>query len=230
MRRSGSFLTPLLQADARAIFAAGIDAVSPRTMVENVLRFDKSQSTLHIGQTQHRIDSNVRLIAFGKAVSGMIRSTQEILGDNIKIAIGSIPFGLQRELTEKNKLDLLPIPKNNLVLLEGARDNLPDADSQNAAKRILDVALSSGENDILLTLISGGGSALLSLPPPEISLETKVDTIRIVAKAGASIGQLNRIRKELSIVKGGRLAEAAYPAKERIRITLDYSKTTFLLL
>ena len=57
----------------------------------------------------------------------------------------------------------------------------------------------------------------------------KVDTIRIVAKAGASIGQLNRIRKELSIVKGGRLAEAAYPAKERIRIALGYAKTTFLL-
>ena len=82
-----------------------------------------------------------------------------------------------------------------------------------AAMDIFDLALNSTENDILLVLMSGGGSALLPLPTPPLCLEEKLLAIKILSQAGATIQQLNTLRKHLSMVKGGHLASVAYPAQ-----------------
>jgi glycerate 2-kinase len=79
-------------------------------------------------------------------------------------------------------------------------------------KRILELVRSAGEKDLIICLLSGGGSALLVAPVSEVTLEDKQKVTDLLLKAGASIGELNAVRKHLSSVKGGRLARAVYPA------------------
>ncbi|NIA69091.1 glycerate kinase [Pelagibius litoralis] len=90
---------------------------------------------------------------------------------------------------------------------------VPDNAGQDAARRILTMAQDLGEDDLLLCLISGGGSALLALPADGISLEEKQAVNRALLKSGAAIDEMNCVRKHLSAIKGGRLAAAAAPAK-----------------
>ena len=98
-------------------------------------------------------------------------------------------------------------------MIEGAKKNLPDETAQLAASKIKGIAEGAGEGDLLLVLISGGGSALLPLPAHGITLEEKLTTVKALAKSGATITELNTVRKNLSGLKGGKLAQAAYPAK-----------------
>jgi glycerate 2-kinase len=89
---------------------------------------------------------------------------------------------------------------------------VPDAAGWDAARRILELAKGATEDDLVIALISGGGSALLSLPAPGLTLEDKQGINQALLKSGAHIGQMNCVRKHLSAIKGGRLATAAYPA------------------
>jgi glycerate 2-kinase len=86
---------------------------------------------------------------------------------------------------------------------------LPDGGSVAGAHRALDLARASGERDLLLVLLSGGGSSLMALPAPEVPLEAKQRTARILMEQGADIYELNTVRKHLSAIKGGQLALAA---------------------
>lgn len=90
---------------------------------------------------------------------------------------------------------------------------VPDQAGQAAARRILDSVQGLNENDLVLCLISGGGSALLSLPAPGIALEDKRRVNQALLRCGATIGEINCVRKHLSAIKGGRLALAAAPAR-----------------
>ncbi len=90
---------------------------------------------------------------------------------------------------------------------------IPDAAGRNAAGRILDLVAGLGQEDLLLCLISGGGSALLSLPAPGITLDDKQALNKALLKSGANINEINSVRKHLSAIKGGRLAVAAAPAR-----------------
>ena len=98
--------------------------------------------------------------------------------------------------------------------------------AQHAASKIKNIAQNVHENDILVVLISGGGSALLPLPLHPITLQEKLMTIKGLASSGATIHELNTVRKNLSGVKGGKLAKAAFPAKViclALQFTLCYS-------
>ncbi|MGH6948376.1 MAG: glycerate kinase type-2 family protein [Kiloniellales bacterium] len=90
---------------------------------------------------------------------------------------------------------------------------LPDAAGQKAAERILALAGELGADDLLLALISGGGSALLALPAAGLALADKQAINRALLRSGAAIGEMNCVRKHLSAIKGGRLAAAAHPAR-----------------
>jgi glycerate 2-kinase len=90
---------------------------------------------------------------------------------------------------------------------------IPDAAGQKAARRILDLVTGLGPKDLALCLISGGGSALLSLPAPGITLDDKQALNKALLRSGANINEINCVRKHLSAIKGGRLAVAAAPAK-----------------
>ncbi|HVH76929.1 MAG TPA: glycerate kinase [Stellaceae bacterium] len=89
---------------------------------------------------------------------------------------------------------------------------VPDAAGEKAAARILDLARGLGADDQLVFLASGGGSALLSLPAPGLALADKQAVTRALLRCGATIAEINTVRKHLSAIKGGRLAAAAAPA------------------
>ena len=103
-------------------------------------------------------------------------------------------------------------PLKRIEVVEAAHP-IPDAAGQNAARRILDLVKSLGPDDLALCLISGGGSALLSLPAPGITLDDKQALNKALLRSGANINEINCVRKHLSAIKGGRLAVAAAPAK-----------------
>ncbi len=89
------------------------------------------------------------------------------------------------------------------------------------SKTIHNILVEAGENDLVISLISGGGSALLPLPPDKISLEEKGATTDLLLKSGAEIGEINCVRKHLSRLKGGGLARLAYPARVLALILSD---------
>src|ERR671916_2810161 len=104
------------------------------------------------------------------------------------------------------------VPCRRIEIVEAAHP-VPDAAGRAAAGRILELARGAGPDDLVLCLISGGGSALLALPAPGLTLEDKQAVNKALLASGADIGQMNAVRKHLSAVKGGRLAAAACPAK-----------------
>lgn len=103
------------------------------------------------------------------------------------------------------------MPCRRIEVIEAAHP-VPDAAGQNAAKRILSLVKGLSADDLVICLLSGGASALLALPAPGITLEDKQTVTRELLRSGATISEINCVRKHLSAVKGGRLAAAAFPA------------------
>jgi glycerate 2-kinase len=103
-------------------------------------------------------------------------------------------------------------PCDRIEIVEASHP-VPDAAGQQAARRILDLAGGLGPDDQLVFLVSGGGSALLALPAPGLTLEDKQAVTRALLRCGATISEINTVRKHLSAIKGGRLAAAAAPAR-----------------
>ncbi len=104
------------------------------------------------------------------------------------------------------------VPCRHIEVVEAAHP-VPDQAGLDAARRILESVQGLGPDDLVLCLISGGGSALLSLPAPGITLEEKQQVNRALLRSGAAIDEMNCLRKHLSAIKGGRLAAAAAPAR-----------------
>jgi Putative glycerate kinase len=104
------------------------------------------------------------------------------------------------------------VPCQRIEIAEAAHP-VPDAAGLKAAERIMELARAAGPDDTVLCLISGGGSALLPLPLDGISLEDKQAVNRALLASGATITEMNTVRRHLSAIKGGRLAAAAYPAR-----------------
>ncbi|MBV6632054.1 MAG: glycerate kinase [Alphaproteobacteria bacterium] len=104
------------------------------------------------------------------------------------------------------------VPCQQIEIVEASHP-VPDQAGLKAATRIKALADELSENDVMLCLISGGGSALLSLPAPGLKLEHKQAVTADLLRSGATIGQMNAVRKHLSAIKGGQLAAAAHPAR-----------------
>jgi hydroxypyruvate reductase len=104
------------------------------------------------------------------------------------------------------------LPCRRIDVVEASHP-VPDEAGRNAAARILETVRGLGPDDLVLCLISGGGSALLSLPAPGITLADKQAVNKALLKSGADIAEMNCVRKHLSAIKGGRLAVAAWPAR-----------------
>jgi len=136
----------------------------------------------------------VDLIAVGKAAGPMLTEFEQSARVRVRTAVG---IGPERPAT-------LP---PDVAWYDGAHP-VPDARSVAAARRALQVAQHSGDNDVLIVLLSGGASALMALPAEDLTLEDKQETVRRLLKGGATIHELNTARKHLSAIKGGRLAAA----------------------
>jgi glycerate 2-kinase len=104
------------------------------------------------------------------------------------------------------------VPTKRIEVIEAAHP-VPDANSERGARRVLERVRGLGPDDLVLALISGGGSSLLTLPAPGLTLDDKQAVNRALLASGATIGEMNAVRKHLSAIKGGRLAAAAAPAQ-----------------
>ena len=138
------------------------------------------------------------LIAVGKAACPMAAAVQEIAGDRLDTAL---------VVTKKGHAAL-----GSCNVIEAGHP-VPDANSLRASETVTRMVHLLGERDLLILGISGGASALLSAPAAPVTLADKQQTTDLLLRAGATINELNAVRKHLSTLKGGRLAALAYPAK-----------------
>ena len=138
------------------------------------------------------------VIGAGKASAAMARAFEEHWPDELSgLVVTRYGYG---------------VPCDHIEIVEAAHP-VPDAAGLAAARRVLDMVRGLSADDLVLCLISGGGSSLLALPIEGLTLEDKQAVNRALLKSGASISEMNCVRRHLSAIKGGRLAAACYPAK-----------------
>ncbi|XP_058022421.1 glycerate kinase isoform X2 [Ahaetulla prasina] len=191
-----------------------VDAVLPGPILKRALVLQPGGCPrLLLHGRPFELKRNLYVVGFGKAVLGMAAVAEDILGSHLTQGIISVPQGIQETLRHAGMREMLLKPHSRIQVLEGARDNLPDKAAVEAARAILELAKSLTADDLLLVLISGGGSALLPAPIPPVTLEDKATVTRLLTSKGATIQELNTIRKALSLSKGGGLARVAYPAQ-----------------
>lgn len=172
------------------MFQSALRAVDPGVAVATALRRDGMR--LVAGRRAIGLEEidRVLVLAFGKASVSMARAIVSILGD---LPIDGIVVSNDPE----------DVPHLDVVR---AAHPVPDETSVSAARRLTDAAATVGPRDVVLVAISGGGSALLTLPAGGLSLNDLAATTSLLLRCGASIQELNTVRKHLSAVKGGRLA------------------------
>ncbi|GAB1294614.1 Glycerate kinase [Apodemus speciosus] len=212
-----------LAEQARQLFDSAVGAVQPGPMLQRTLSLDPSGRQLKVRDRTFQLRENLYLVGFGKAVLGMAAAAEELLGQHLVQGVISVPKGIQAAVEHAGKQEMLLKPHSHIQVFEGAEDNLPDRDALRAALAIQQLAEGLTADDLLLVLISGvgaadrepggGGSALLPAPIPPVTLEEKQTLTKLLAARGATIQELNTIRKALSQLKGGGLAQAAYPAQ-----------------
>ena len=185
--------------DARSIFAAGLAAAEPGRCMHRILTLDGKQ--LHCGSHHIALDSisTLRIVGAGKATAAMAAAAEEILGDRIEAGAINTKYG--------HALDL------NRIETFSAGHPVPDEAGVAGTQRQLQLVQGLDPNALVICLFSGGGSALLPAPAPGLTLAEKQDTTRLLLACGATIDEINALRKHLSAVKGGLLARAAAPAR-----------------
>lgn len=146
-----------------------------------------------------KVPGVVRVVGIGKAAGAMARGAAAVLGGALE-GVLVVPAGLEAGA-----------PAGPVVF--GGGHPVPSVAGVKGAGAVLALAEGLGDGDLLLCLVSGGGSALMTLPPEGVSLEDVQATTGVLLRAGATIRELNTVRKHLDRLKGGRLARAAAPAR-----------------
>ena len=196
-RHQGSFLL------LRSVFSKSVKSVSPAHRLGKIAVLDSSASVLRVQDRSYVLNHNCYLVGFGKAVLGMAQELGQILGPHLKSGILSVPVG------SVNSPYLPEFPF--IRLCQGAANNLPDQDAYDTALAIQALIRKLTPNDLLFVALSGGGSALLPCPVESMTLKEKFDIIKALSKSGASINELNVVRKRLSDLKGGKLGLLSKP-------------------
>ncbi|MNQ39431.1 putative hydroxypyruvate reductase [compost metagenome] len=167
----------------RELFASAIDAAHPRQVLADYLPADRSGRVIVIGA--------------GKAAAAMAEVIErEWQGEVSGLVVTRYEHGANCRKIE---------------VVEAAHP-VPDDAGERVARRVLELVSNLTESDRVIFLLSGGGSSLLALPADGITLKDKQAINKALLKSGASIGEMNCVRKHLSAIKGGRLAKACWPA------------------
>ena len=176
--------------DCLEILEAGLQAANP----ENIIPKYVTPNEIKIGDKSIKIGkySNIYSIAFGKAGDSMTRALNAII--SIKSGIIVIPKGSKSRI------------KGKKFQIFNSRHPKPDKTSVKAAKEVMKFLQNKRSGELVIFLVSGGGSSLLAMPN-EITLDDKIYVTNLLLKSGATIQEFNCIRKHLSKIKGGRLVE-----------------------
>lgn len=185
--------------DIKAIYSKAIEAVDPYGAVRSSLIKEGDILRVKDG-TVFNLSAikNIYVVGAGKATARMAKAVEDILGDSISQGIIAVKYGYRENLSR--------------IVLREAAHPVPDENGLQASREIIDLLGKAGEHDLVISCISGGGSALLPYPVEPITLAEKQDLTQKLLKSGASIKELNVVRKHVSRTKGGNLALAAYPA------------------
>ncbi|NJE05001.1 glycerate kinase [Thermococcus sp. M36] len=179
---------------ALEIMRAAIGSADPYWAVRRSLKVEGNR--LVVSGKEFPVRGKVYLLAFGKAACAMSRAVIDVLGERIGEGIIVTKYGYAEDC-----------PKwSNIMVLEAGHP-VPDKNSLLSGKLGVELAKKVGNDDILIVLISGGGSALFLLPEEGISLEDKIKTNELLLRSGAKIYEINTVRKHISAVKGGKLAK-----------------------
>ncbi len=184
-----------MSADARTIWTAAIDAVRPERLLADASSGEK------LRQVIDNCD-RVVVVGAGKAAAGMAAGVEALLGaerlaQHRASGLVSVPEGCGR-----------PLPHIEVRETRPAGSNLPTPEVVKATEEIVERIASLTPRDVVIALITGGGSALLAAPQPGVTLEEKIAATRRLSEGGATIAELNAARREMSLVKGGGLARA----------------------
>jgi len=187
-----------LRTDAVAIFEAGLRAVDPENAVRAHLSLGDGALVADGRSYPLPEFENVYVIGAGKAAAPMARAVEDILGGRVTAGIINVKYGHTAGLGK--------------VKINEAAHPVPDEAGQSGASEIVKLLGGTGERDLVIFLISGGGSALLPLAAEGLTLEDKQTLTARLLECGASIHEINALRKHVSRVKGGRLARLARPS------------------
>lgn len=202
---------PLREERARIlqVLAAALEAVDPIRLLKRAVRVEGDR--LIVGEEKEgggrarayplRSYRRVLVVGGGKASAAMARALEEILGDRISDGLVNTKYGYTMGTKPK------------LIRVREAGHPLPDQSGLAGVDEIQRLLADAAEDDLVICLISGGGSALLPAPAPGIALEEKAQLTELLLRAGATIEEINTVRKHLSTLKGGQLARLAHPAE-----------------
>jgi hydroxypyruvate reductase len=196
--------------DVASILAAAIHAVDPYSAVKENLRLNAAQ--LYIGERRYNLNriKRVFVLGAGKAGMAMAQAVHDVLGARISAGQVIVKAGqLQRET------------RIGAIRIVTAAHPVPDAVSEQAARQLLEIARTARRGDLVITLISGGGSALLAAPVEGLQLADLQTMSDLLVNCGAHIKEINIVRQQLDAIKAGGLARAASPARVASLILSD---------
>jgi glycerate 2-kinase len=169
-------------------------SVDPHKLVLQHVR--RRKDTLFVNAETTRLGEyeSIYVVGAGKASGAMTEALEKIIGNRLDGGLVVVPSGQER-------------PKLRRVRAVAASHPTPDDNSVTSAKELISLVQGLNERDLLICVISGGGSALLSLPAEPLTIEEKGRVAKLLMNAGATIVELNTVRKHLSRIKGGWLAK-----------------------
>lgn len=183
---------------ALAIFRAALSAADPEKSVRAHVATDGK--TLRVDQRRYRLAGfdRIQIIGAGKASARMAQAIERLLGNHVSGGWINVPDGTKARLRK--------------VRLHESGHPVPDERGVAGARHIAQIASESGPRDLLICVISGGASALMPFPTRGITLAKKKSITKRLLASGATIHEINTVRKHLSAIKGGHLAALAAPA------------------
>lgn len=192
-----------MRSEAQEIFKSGIEAVDPYAAVKRFVRLDGSRLILSPDSTAQTVldmdrYDRVLIVGGGKATAPMAKAVEDLIGERIQAGIINVKYGFTQPL--------------RFTRIVEAGHPIPDQNGVEGARAVLELLAEAGEGDLIFSLISGGGSALLPQPIAPITLAEKQEMTRKLLACGASIDEINALRKHISSSKGGQMARAAHPA------------------
>ena len=188
---------------AKTIFSKAVSAVDPSQRLKETIRIEKDRLSIKTEGDTERVFhlatfKKIFLIGTGKASASMAQAIEKIFGDRITQGVIAAKYG-----------HVLPLERTEII---EAGHPIPDQKGFEGAKKIQSILKESGPEDLVIFLLSGGGSALSPLPAEGITLEEKQQVTQLLLDCGADIKEINTIRKHISQIKGGWLARWAYPS------------------